>query len=29
MDAASRLLIRASGTYSVTEEHTLAEDTPG
>jgi uncharacterized protein (TIGR00369 family) len=29
MDAAGRLLIRASGTYSVTEEHTFAEDTPG
>ena len=29
MDAAGRLLIRASGTYSVTEERTNAEDGPG
>ena len=29
MDAAGRLLIRASGTYSVTEDHTIAEDAPG
>jgi uncharacterized protein (TIGR00369 family) len=29
MDAAGRLLIRASGTYSVTEDHAIAEDTPG
>ena len=29
MDAAGRLLIRASGTYSVTEDHAIAEDAPG
>jgi uncharacterized protein (TIGR00369 family) len=29
MDAAGRLLIRASGTYSVTEDHTVADDAPG
>ena len=29
MDADGRLLIRASGTYGVTEERTNAEDAPG
>jgi hypothetical protein len=29
MDAEGRLLIRASGTYSVTEDHAIAEDAPG
>ena len=29
MDAAGRLLIRASGTYSVTEDHAISEDVPG
>jgi uncharacterized protein (TIGR00369 family) len=29
MDAAGRLLIRASGTYSVTEDRAIAEDVPG
>ena len=29
MDAAGRLLVRASGTYSVTEDHAIAEDAPG
>ena len=29
MDAAGRLLIRASGTYSVTEDPAIAEDAPG
>ena len=28
-DAAGRLLVRASGTYSVTEDHATAEDAPG
>lgn len=29
IDPAGRLLIRASGTYSVTEDHPIAEDAPG
>ena len=29
MDAAGRLLVRASGTYSVTEGHAIAEDASG
>jgi uncharacterized protein (TIGR00369 family) len=29
MDAAGRLLVRASGTYSVTEDQAIAEDSPG
>jgi len=29
VDAAGRLLVRASGTYSVTEDHAIAEDAPG
>jgi acyl-coenzyme A thioesterase PaaI-like protein len=28
-DAGGRLLIRASGTYSVTEDRAIAEDAPG
>jgi uncharacterized protein (TIGR00369 family) len=28
-DAAGRLLVRASGTYSVTEDHAIAEEAPG
>ncbi|HEX9257847.1 MAG TPA: PaaI family thioesterase, partial [Actinomycetota bacterium] len=28
MDAAGRLLVRASGTYSVTEDHAIAEEAP-